>query len=101
MTRKAFDLEFELLNPIQVPKQVSQAMAPRLSHLEGSTLALLDNTKINSDRLLEYIAKVLQDEYGIGRVIHQRKLHPSFPATDALYDELAITVDAVVTGIGD
>ncbi len=93
--------QIELLSPIQRPLPVSAELAPRLTSLEGISIALLDNSKTNSDKLLDYIAEKLLRDYGVKEVIRYRKGSPSFPADDEVYDQLTRRVGAIITGIGD
>ncbi len=93
--------EIELLDPIEPPDSIPIQLAPRLSTLEGTTIGLLENSKFNSDKLLLYIADVLQRDYGVKAVVRQGKQSASLPAPDEVYSELASLTDAVITGIGD
>ena len=93
--------EIELLDPIEPPAPVPAQLAPRLSTLVGTTIGLLENSKFNSGKLLDYIAELLQRDYGVKVVVRRGKRSASYPAPDEVYDELAKSTDAVVTGIGD
>jgi len=93
--------EIELLDPIERPTPVPTGLAPRLPTLTGTTIGLLENSKTNSDRLLDHIAETLQREFGVAEVVRKSKRSASFPAPDAVYDELTARAHAVVTGIGD
>lgn len=99
MTAESF--EIELLDPIEQPLPAPTQLAPRLATLAGRTVGLLENTKYNSRELLDYIAEVLQRDYGVRDVLRRGKESASRPAAAAIYDELAAHCDAVVTGIGD
>lgn len=93
--------EIELLDPIEPPAAVPIGLVKRLDSLEGTTIALLENSKLNSAKLLDYIAEILQRDYGVREVIRRGKRSASFPAPDEMYRELVATAHAVVTGIGD
>jgi hypothetical protein len=52
-----------MLDPVQEPVDTRQRPAPRLSTLEGKTLGLYNNGKLNSVRLLELIANDLAQDF--------------------------------------
>jgi hypothetical protein len=52
----------ELLDPTMEAVAQSVAYAPRPGSLEGKRVALIENTKFNSDRLLERIGEILKTE---------------------------------------
>jgi hypothetical protein len=93
--------EIELLDPVEHPAPVPGQRAKRLRTLEGATIGLLENSKFNSSRLLDYIAEILVKDYGAKAVVRRGKRSASFPAPPEVYDELATRTDAVVTGVGD
>lgn len=93
--------EIELLDPVERAAPVPAELAKRLRTLEGTTLGLLENSKFNSSRLLDYIAEILMRDYGVKAVVRRGKRSASFPAPAEVYQELATRTDAVVTGIGD
>ena len=93
--------EIELLDPVEHPAPAPARRAKRLKTLEGLTLGLLENTKFNSGRLLDYVGELLIKDHRVKAVVRRSKRSASFPAPDEVYQELAERTDAVVTGIGD
>jgi hypothetical protein len=91
----------EILDPTTaaVPRVV--AFAPRPASLEGRRVGLVENTKFNSDRLLQKIGDVLKAEYGIAETRMWRKRNSSVPAHEEIIEELRQTCDVMVAGIGD
>jgi hypothetical protein len=91
----------EILDPTTaaVPRPV--AFAPRPASLEGRRVGLVENTKFNSDRLLQKIGDVLKAEYGIAETRMWRKRNSSVPAHEEIIEELQQTCDVMVAGIGD
>ena len=91
----------ELLDP--TTEAVSQPIAytARPGALEGLRVGLIDNTKYNSDRLLQKIGQILKTEYGVAETRMFRKHNASVPAHDELVTELRSTCDVMVAGIGD
>jgi len=78
-------------------------LAPRIDFAKaGNTLrlALLDNTKVNADRLLEAVGKRLK-AHGFGEVRMWRKRHAGESGADAIADLLKWKPNLVLTGLGD
>lgn len=91
----------ELLDPtIEQPKQAI-SYVPRPASLEGKRVALIENTKFNSDRLLQKIGDILVKEYGAAGTRMWRKRNSSVPAHDEIVEEVRKTSDLMVAGIGD
>jgi hypothetical protein len=91
----------ELLDPTVEQPQQAISFAPRPSALAGKRVALIENTKHNSDRLLEKIGDILKKEQGIAEWKIFRKHNSSVPAHQEILDEARRGVDCVVAGIGD
>ena len=90
-----------VLDPTAAPRKMEQAMAPALDGLGGQSLGFLWNSKPNGDLLFERLEKLLREKYEIGDVVHLRKPTASLPAADAVLDELAGSVQAVIVGLAD
>jgi hypothetical protein len=91
----------EILDP--TVEVVAQAVkfAPRPDSLSGKRVGLVENTKFNSDRLLQKIGNVLVADYGAAGTRMWRKHNASVPAHDAIVEELRASCDVMVAGIGD
>jgi hypothetical protein len=76
------------------------ALAPRRVNLAGTIVGLLDNTKEQGDVILQTVATVLQECYGVAGVVSRRKEHYSKPATAALIDEMAQDVHVAIAAVG-
>jgi hypothetical protein len=92
---------FEILDPTVEPQRQPLTYVPRPESLKGKRVGLIENTKFNSDRLLEKIGAVLVEEYGAAGTRMWRKHNSSVPAHDAIIDEAKRGVEVVVAGIGD
>jgi hypothetical protein len=91
----------ELLDPTaEVAPQVL-SFAPRVSALRGTHVALVDNTKFNSDRLLQKIGDILKTEHGVAETRVWRKRNASVPVDEAMLGEIRTTCDVAIAGIGD
>jgi hypothetical protein len=75
--------------------------APRPKSLAGLRVGLVDNSKFNSNQLLERIAGLLERDYGAQAHIMRRKPTSGAPASRALIDEFTANCDVVVAGVGD
>jgi hypothetical protein len=91
----------ELLDPTTEAAAQTIAYAPRPASLEGKRVALIENTKFNSDRLLEKIGRILESEYGAAGTRMWRKRNSSVPAHEEVIEEVRKTCDVMVAGIGD
>jgi hypothetical protein len=91
----------ELLDPTTEAVAQTVAYVPRPASLEGKRVALIENTKFNSDRLLQKIGDILVQEYGAASARMWRKRNASVPAHAEIIEEVRRTCDVVVAGIGD
>ena len=92
---------FQIFDPTIAPEGEGFTWAPRHDQLRDRVVALFDNGKQNSDRLLDHIGTLLVSEGGAGRVMRVRKPSAYRPAPDEMIDQVAKEADLVVVGIGD
>jgi hypothetical protein len=92
---------YEILDPTVEPARQPLTYVARPPSLEGKRIGLVENTKFNSDRLLQKIGAILVGEYGAAGTRMWRKHNSSVPAHDEIIDEARRGVDVVVAGIGD
>ena len=78
-----------------------QRLAPRLSSLQGTTVGLIDNHKRNANVYLEELGRLLQEGYGVSRVITYRKISQSLPTPGEVLDQLASECDAIIHAVAD
>lgn len=91
----------EILDPTTEAATQSIAYAPRPTALEGKRVALIQNTKFNSDRLLEKIGNILKAEHGVADWRMYNKHNASVPAHAEIIEEVKKSADVMVAGIGD
>ena len=91
----------ELLDPTTEAVAQSIAYTARPDSLEGKRVALIENTKFNSDRILEKIGQILKEEYGVRDVQMFRKKNASVPAHEEIIAEVKQSCDVMVAGVGD
>jgi hypothetical protein len=77
------------------------AWAARPTALAGKRVALIENTKFNSDRLLTRVGDILKAEYGVAEWKLYHKHNASVPAHAEIIDEVKTSADVMVAGIGD
>ena len=91
----------ELLDPTVEAVTQPIAYVPRPSSLRGKRVALIENTKFNSDNLLVRIGNILINDYGAASARMWRKKNASVPAHEEIIAEVRQTCDVVVAGVGD
>jgi hypothetical protein len=91
----------ELLDPTTEAATQSIAYAPRPENLKGLRVALVENTKYNSDKLLERIGEILKSEYGARETRMFRKKNAGVPAHAEIIAEMKQSCDVMVAGVGD
>ncbi len=77
------------------------AYSARPAALQGKRVALIQNTKFNSDRLLGKIGDLLKAEYGVSEWRMYSKHNASVPAHAEIIEEVKKSADVMVAGIGD
>ena len=91
----------EILDPTTEAATQTIAYAPRPASLEGKRVALIENTKFNSDRLLGRIGDLLKSEYGVAEWTLYHKHNASVPAHAEIIDAITKSADVMVAGVGD
>ena len=91
----------ELLDPTRDVRPGRMKYAPRPDTLKGKRVALIENTKYNSDRLLEMIGEILIEEYGVAETKMYHKRYSSVPAHEAIIEDVRKTCDLMIAGVGD
>jgi len=91
----------EILDPTTEAATQTIAFAARPSALTGKRVALIENTKFNSDQLLRRIGDILKTEYGVADWKMYRKHNASVPAHAEIIEEVKQSADVMVAGIGD
>jgi hypothetical protein len=92
---------FEILDPTVEPRRQPLTYVPRPDSLKGKRIGLVENTKYNSDKLLQKIGEILKQEYGAAETRMWRKNILCVTENAEIIEEAKRTVDVVVAGIGD
>lgn len=74
--------------------------APALKSLEGSVVGMIDNAKINTDKLFDHIADILKKDHGVREVMRVRKPDATKPVPPQMLATLA-GADAILAATGD
>jgi hypothetical protein len=90
-----------VLHPAAEDVVKPQCLAPRLPSLQGRTVGLIDNHKRNANVYLEALGQLLQDQYGVSRLVTYRKISQSMPTPDEVLDQLASECDAIIHAVAD
>ena len=94
-------MSIEILDPTTPASPRPIEYSPRPGSLAGKRVALIENTKFNSDKLLLKIGDILVKEYGAASARMFRKHNASVPAHAEIIEEIQKTCDVVVAGVGD
>lgn len=90
-----------VLDPTTGPVAERGTRAPRPSSLEGKRIGFVDNSKLNSDRILQILDGLLRERYGVTSTIHRRKPTASRVIPPETLEEMRRACDLVVPGVGD
>jgi hypothetical protein len=90
-----------LLDPAAPAAGGAQARQKSLESLRGCTVGFIDNSKPNFNYLVEDLADLLVQDYGVRSVVKRAKRTASIGADTALLDELAGQCDLIIAGSGD
>ena len=91
----------KLFDPTSKPVERAVTLAPRPPSPRGLRLGLVDNTKFNSDALLNKLAARLAARHHMTVTATRRKRSPSHEIDEAGIAALRAQCDLVISGIGD
>ena len=91
----------KIFDPTAAPSPRAVCLAPRPARLEGLRLALVENTKFNSETLLRKLGDRLGRKYGMTVGLVHRKRSPSHEVEEHVVPALQRQADLVISGIGD
>jgi hypothetical protein len=85
--------------PEEVPEVRDRSAA--LSSLAGKVIGLLENRKYHADAFLHELQNVLEQEYGVKKVVYATKFSYSAPCATETIDALVVECAAIIHGIAD
>ena len=92
---------YEILNPAELKSSRFETLAPGLDTLDGKTVGILSNQKINAGPVLDRLASELGKRYGLRGVLKRAKKIQSQDAPAQILNDLAGMSDFVINGVGD
>lgn len=93
-------MTIRVLDPTQSASADALAMAPPVASLQGAVVGMIDNAKIGTERLFDFIEQILRERHGVREFIRRRKPDASRPVPPAMLAEMR-GADAILSAIGD
>ena len=90
-----------LCDPTVPGPERNLSRAAALARLEGRTIGLLENGKLNAQLMLRETAALFEERHGCTVVPVWSKWNASAPAPEETLQEAAEKVDFLITGLGD
>ena len=94
-------MSMELFDPTAAPAARTTTLARRPADLTGLRIGLVENTKFNSEPILQRLARHLGKRHGMTVAHLDRKRSPSHEVAETAIETFKRRVDFVVSGIGD
>ncbi len=91
----------QVYDPTAPGPEATQNLRRTVADLKGKTVGFIDNTKPNFNLLIDDLAMLLTERYGVKSVVKHVKRSVATSATAQALDDLASQCDLVVTGSGD
>ncbi|MEM7092272.1 MAG: hypothetical protein AAF567_04655 [Actinomycetota bacterium] len=90
-----------VLDPRPTDAQAGPTLAPRLSTLNGATIALIHNGKTHGRELMEFVVDELRSRWDIGEVFHVGPPSPGYGGRPEDAAPAAESAMAAISAIGD
>ena len=90
----------DILDPTITTARERIPYVPRPESLQGLRIALIENTRKNSEAVLQQLARNLEAVYGMKTEVLLHK-HQRAPLSDAQLAELKGRTDFAIAGVGD
>ena len=90
-----------LYDPTASGPQKTLFRAPALAGIEGTTIGVLENGKLNAVEMLHELAALFQERHGCKLRGVYSKSNASAPAPAGVLAQAAAEVDFLITGLGD
>ena len=100
MVQTAVRTQHLLVDPTTEPIIPGFTSAPRLDSLVNKRIGLIDDAKDGAQVLLEEIADVLSERYGVASVNYHRKPSASKPVDPEVLQDMTRDCDYIVVAIG-
>jgi hypothetical protein len=93
-------MTLRVLDPRQSAEGEPLRLAPPRASLDGAVIGMIDNAKIGTARLFDFIEEILRRDYRVREFIRRRKPDASRPVPPPMLAELA-GADAILAATGD
>jgi hypothetical protein len=90
-----------LYDPSSSGSQRSLSRAAPMASLEGRTIGILENGKLNAAEMLRELAELFEARHGCTLRAVYSKSNASAPAPAGILAQAAAEVDFLITGLGD
>ena len=90
-----------LYDPTSSGPKRSLSRAPALARLDGQTIGILENGKLNAPEMLREIAALFEARHGCSVRALYHKSNASAPAPKEILAKAVKEVDFLITGLGD
>jgi hypothetical protein len=90
-----------LYDPTVSGPQRTLARAPALAGIDGKTIGVLENGKLNAIEMLSELAALFEVRHGCAVRPIYSKFNASAPAPEGTLARAAAEVDFLITGLGD
>ena len=91
----------EVLVPVAEDVPEEQGLSASLSGLEGKVVGLLENRKYHADTFMQELEQTLLNDYGVKKVVYNRKSTYSAAHPDGKLEALLQECDAIIHAIAD
>ncbi len=93
-------MTLRVLDPRQSAHGEALRMAPPLASLNGAVVGMIDNAKIGTKQLFDFIEEILRKEHGVRDCIRRRKPDATRPVPTPMLLEMR-GADAILSATGD
>lgn len=93
-------MSLRVLNPTFEETVTALNTIGKLTSLAGRTVGLLDNSKINVSKILDYAEEILKTQHRVKAVVRVRKPDASRPAAPEIFTAVK-DCDAFISAVGD
>lgn len=94
-------MSLRVLNPTFEEAAAPTNAVGKLSTLAGCRVGLLDNSKINVSKILDYTEEILKTQHGVQAVVRFRKPDASRPAPAEVFTAAVQECDVFISAVGD
>ena len=93
-------MSIRVLNPTFEDTTATAQSVGKLSTLVGCTVGMLDNSKVNVNKILDYAEEILKTRHGVTTVKRLRKPDASRPAAAEVFVAVK-ECDVFISAVGD